>query len=71
MEEWKEYRLGDFMEFNPKISLKKDTVARIQEIYTLGLMSHILEALNSKMVIPLWPGLPPVLKMGNMRSFRC
>ena len=28
MEEWKEYRLGDFMEFNPKISLKKDTVAR-------------------------------------------
>ena len=56
MEEWKEYRLGDFMEFNPKISLKKDTVAR---------------TLNSKMVIPLWPGLPPVLKMGNMRSFRC
>ena len=29
MEEWKEYRLGDFMEFNPKISLKKDTVARM------------------------------------------
>lgn len=28
MEEWKEYRLGDFMEFNSKISLKKDTVAR-------------------------------------------
>ena len=28
MEEWREYRLGDFMEFNPKISLKKDTVAR-------------------------------------------
>ena len=28
MEEWKEYKLGDFMEFNPKISLKKDTVAR-------------------------------------------
>ena len=28
MEEWKDYRLGDFMEFNPKISLKKDTVAR-------------------------------------------
>lgn len=28
MEEWKEYRLGDFMEFNPKISLKKNTVAR-------------------------------------------
>jgi len=28
MEEWKEYRLGDFMEFNPKVSLKKDTVAR-------------------------------------------
>ena len=28
MEEWKEYRLGDFMEFNPKISLRKDTVAR-------------------------------------------
>ena len=28
MEEWKEYRLGDFMEFNPRISLKKDTVAR-------------------------------------------
>jgi type I restriction enzyme S subunit len=28
MEEWKEYRLGDFMEFNPKISLKKDTIAR-------------------------------------------
>lgn len=28
MEEWKEYRLGDFMEFNPKISLKKETVAR-------------------------------------------
>ena len=28
MEEWKEYRLSDFMEFNPKISLKKETVAR-------------------------------------------
>ena len=28
MSEWKEYKLGDFMEFNPKISLKKDTVAR-------------------------------------------
>lgn len=28
MEEWKEYKLGDFMEFNPKISLKKDTLAR-------------------------------------------
>ena len=28
MSEWKEYRLGDFMEFNPKISLPKDTVAR-------------------------------------------
>lgn len=28
MEEWKQYRLGDFMEFNPKISLKKETVAR-------------------------------------------
>ena len=28
MEEWKEYKLGDFMEFNPRISLKKNTVAR-------------------------------------------
>ena len=28
MEEWKEYKLGDFMEFNPKIKLAKDTVAR-------------------------------------------
>ena len=28
MSEWKEYRLGDFMEFNPKISLKKDVIAR-------------------------------------------
>ena len=28
MEEWKEYRLGDFMEFNPKIKLAKDTLAR-------------------------------------------
>jgi type I restriction enzyme S subunit len=28
MEEWKEYRLGDFMEFNPKISLPKNTIAR-------------------------------------------
>ena len=28
MEEWKEYRFGDFIEFNPKISLKKDVVAR-------------------------------------------
>ena len=28
MSEWKEYRLGDFMEFNPKISLKRNTVAR-------------------------------------------
>lgn len=28
MSEWKEYRLGDFIEFNPKISLKKDVVAR-------------------------------------------
>ena len=28
MEEWKEYKLGDFMEFNPKISLKKNTMAK-------------------------------------------
>lgn len=28
MSEWKEIRLGDFMEFNPKISLPKDTIAR-------------------------------------------
>lgn len=28
MSEWKEYKLGDFMEFNPKISLKKDVIAR-------------------------------------------
>ena len=28
MEEWKEYRLGDFMEFNPKRSLSKNTIAR-------------------------------------------
>ena len=28
MGEWKEYRLGDFMEFNPKESIKKGTVAR-------------------------------------------
>ena len=28
MEEWKEYKLGDFMEFNPKISLPKNTIAR-------------------------------------------
>ena len=28
MTEWKEYKLRDFMEFNPKISLKKNTVAR-------------------------------------------
>lgn len=28
MEEWKEYKLGEFMEFNPKISLKKNTIAR-------------------------------------------
>ena len=28
MEEWKEYKLGDFMDFNPKIVLKKNTVAR-------------------------------------------
>ena len=28
MEEWKEYKLSDFMEFNPKISLKKDVIAR-------------------------------------------
>lgn len=28
MEEWKEYKLGDFMEFNPKIQLKKNMVAR-------------------------------------------
>lgn len=28
MSEWKEYKLRDFMEFNPKISLKKNTVAR-------------------------------------------
>ena len=28
MSEWKEYRLGDFMEFNPKICLKKNQVAR-------------------------------------------
>ena len=28
MEEWKEYKLGDFMEFNPRITLKKDTMAR-------------------------------------------
>jgi len=28
MEEWKEYKLGDFMEFNPKIKLAKNTLAR-------------------------------------------
>ena len=28
MEEWKEYRLGDFMEFNPTVRLSKNTVAR-------------------------------------------
>ena len=28
MVEWKEYKLSDFMEFNPKISLKKDVIAR-------------------------------------------
>ena len=28
MEEWKEYKLRDFMEFNPKIKLAKDTLAR-------------------------------------------
>ncbi len=28
MMEWKEYKLGDFMEFNPKIKLAKDTLAR-------------------------------------------
>ena len=28
MSEWKEYRLGDFMEFNPKESLKKGTLAK-------------------------------------------
>ena len=28
MEEWKECKLGDFMEFNPRISLKKNTIAR-------------------------------------------
>ncbi len=28
MGEWKEYRLGDFMEFNPKVKLPKDTIAR-------------------------------------------
>ena len=28
MGEWKEYKLSDFMEFNPKISLKKDVIAR-------------------------------------------
>ena len=28
MAEWKEYKLGDFMEFNPKIKLAKNTLAR-------------------------------------------
>ena len=28
MEEWKEYRLGDFMEFNPTVRLPKNTMAR-------------------------------------------
>ena len=28
MEEWKTYRLKDFMEFNPKVSLKKNTLAK-------------------------------------------
>lgn len=28
MNEWKEYRLIDFMEFNPKLSLKKGTIAK-------------------------------------------
>ena len=28
MGEWKEYKLGDFMEFNPKIKLAKNTLAR-------------------------------------------
>lgn len=28
MKEWKTYRLGDFMEFNPKVTLKKGTIAK-------------------------------------------
>ncbi len=28
MEEWKEYKLGEFMEFNPKVKLAKNTMAR-------------------------------------------
>ena len=28
MSEWKEYKLGDFMEFNPKLKLAKNTMAR-------------------------------------------
>lgn len=28
MKEWKTYRLKDFMEFNPKVSLKKNTLAK-------------------------------------------
>ena len=28
MEEWKKYKMGDFIDFNPTISLKKGTVAR-------------------------------------------
>ena len=28
MEEWKKYRLDDFIEFNPTLSLKKGTIAR-------------------------------------------
>ena len=28
MEEWKEYRLGEIMEFNPKRNLRKNTIAR-------------------------------------------
>ena len=50
MSEWKEYKLSDFMEFNPKISLKKDVIARkitmdqLNPDMTLNDWRHIIEA---------------------------
>ena len=46
MEEWKEYRLGDFMEFNPTVRLPKNTMARKvtmdQLLPIIGLMNRML-----------------------------
>lgn len=60
MSEWKEVRLGDYIEFNPYRKLRKgdkakkitmDMLIPTQNRYMIIWWNHIMEAQNSKMEI--------------------